>query len=189
MNSKIFIGSFVFLSIFGFATAHAQYGTSTPTSTPTSTAPFINALSPSKGRIGTNVLVHGSNFVKSSGISQKRNTVVVSNDIGYRKIPTRSANGKMLAFSFPSTLFAPSVTSSVVAVEPGLYRVFVNNAYGTSNTVNFLVTTSTATSTGVGSSGGGASNKPLGGSLLQSVQDELDAIAARLYEIADMFAR
>ncbi len=114
-------------------------GTSNPvqftvTSNPPSTQPAITSLSPSSGSAGTIVTINGSGFYGN-------NTVYFGGSI---VSATASSNGQMLSFTVPEyiTPCGPGMYCTMMArlVTPGNYDVKVINNTGTSNSVNFTVT-------------------------------------------------
>ena len=101
------------------------------TSTPT-----ISSLSPTSGMNGTQVTIYGSGFTSTGNkvnFGQSGNV----NDVGYN-----STNGNTVVFQVPSY---SGYTGQ--AIQPGVYAVSVINANGTSNNLNFTVTSGTTTST------------------------------------------
>lgn len=99
------------------------------------TAPFINFLSPSNGRVGTSVTIYGSGFLQTG------NTVF----FGSGAITNvSSSDGRTLTFTVPEYLspYCPPgnfCAAYVMQVSPGQYQVSVGNSLGQSNSQIFTV--------------------------------------------------
>ena len=108
------------------------------------TAPYLSYLVPSSGLVGTRVAVYGSGFALTG------NTVKFG--IGY--VPSlASPDGATLSFTVPEGMSPcdPDLDRpldrpcalGLAKVIPGVYNVAVKNKNGTSNTVQFIVTSET----------------------------------------------
>lgn len=128
------------------ATCTGPGGTGTASATVTVTAaqvsaPTISSLSPSTGLIGTVVMVNGTGFTSSNTVSM--------NGIS---IGTQSSGGSSISFTVPSVLTPPCnpnlgrMCPVGTEVTPGIYNITVSNANGTSNLMQFTVTSSGWTS-------------------------------------------
>lgn len=104
----------------------------------TTIAPTISNLSPSSGPVGTTVTVTGNNFTR---YDNKINFAGVNNAV--TGIP--SYNGTTLQFNIPGTPCAYGTYCAQVVLAPGTYPVSVSNPNGTSNSLNFVVTSQSTT--------------------------------------------
>lgn len=103
----------------------------------------LKYLSPSSGPVGTEVIITGTGFLGNNTIyfdGQKISVKPIS-------IANSANEDKGIVFVVPSTIDsyirciqAPCPQPPSRVVTPGIYPVYVSNANGTSNTVNFLVT-------------------------------------------------
>ena len=114
------------------------------------TTPTISSLSSSSGVIGSQVTIIGNNFTTTGnkikfGDSGNENNPAYNlstNDIACFRYPCPES----ITFTVPSTYYVAchySVPACEVAtrmIQPGVYPVSVINANGTSNSVNFTVT-------------------------------------------------
>jgi peptidoglycan hydrolase-like protein with peptidoglycan-binding domain len=113
------------------------------------TAPFISSISPSSGRVGTQVVIYGRGF--NSNIvciaypcnNYSSNTI----NFGLSIIPNAySADGTSLTFTIPAytnsacQYSTPACVIPQYQILPGTYPVFVTNSNGISNVMNFSVT-------------------------------------------------
>ena len=157
----------------GTATITATYKTSggntltatalvTVKNSSTTLSPTISYLSPNSGAIGTSVVIYGSGFGNActpTAPDYCRSALLANNTIkfGSGKIAhvTYANDGTNLSFMVPSELSGGGECSTfngitsctpayVVPVTAGNYAVSVTNANGTSNAVNFTVTSPTA---------------------------------------------
>ncbi len=108
---------------------------------PPSAAPYIQAVYPSTGPVGTTVTISGYGFTNNS-------TVYFG---GSSFANTYSSNGTNLSFTIPQYLSPNCPPGAMCAlwvrqVTPGTYSIYIQNQNGTSNTVNFTVTDTTTTS-------------------------------------------
>ena len=105
---------------------------------PPTPAPFIQNISPSSGTVGTSVTLSGYGFSNNS-------TVV----FGGSGISNVYSNGSSLTFTIPeyTSVCPPGAYCIMMArqVTPGTYSIYVQNQNGTSNTVNFTVTSQATT--------------------------------------------
>ena len=121
-----------FVAACGETSAAAASPSSAPGGSPT-----IRALSPKSGRVGTAVVITGSNFA-SSGNQVKFGLGYIGN--------LSSADGTTLRFVVPDNLNPCPPNSSdpcatvLVRVAQGPYPVVVIAPGGTSNTTTFTVT-------------------------------------------------
>ncbi|MFA6301063.1 MAG: peptidoglycan-binding protein [Candidatus Paceibacterota bacterium] len=104
--------------------------------------PGISSLSPNSGPVQTQVTITGSNFTPTGNI-------IYFGTAG-NAYSVNSTNGTTLVFSVPTY----SATTGA-PLQPGVYGVYVSNANGKSNTVNFTLTNSTTSSLTVLSPNGG----------------------------------
>jgi hypothetical protein len=111
--------------------------------TTTTTAPIISSLSTTSGPVGTLVTITGSGFT-STGNS------IFSNGHLWSSVAS-SNSGTNLTFSVPN-IVGPSCSQGACpmyipsqSLLPGIYPIDVVNTNGTSNAVNFTVTSSTGT--------------------------------------------
>ena len=99
--------------------------------------PSVSFLSPSSGRVGSSVTIYGSGFGTSW------NTVYFGSNLVTN---VYSMNGTSMTFNVPfytnpACLYSnPACAMPQTQITPGVYPVSVYNAYGTSNAVNFTVT-------------------------------------------------
>ena len=102
----------------------------------------VSYLSPNYGPVETQVKILGSGFTSTGN-------KVKFGDLGGENNPTYSLNssdGKTLVFNVPSSNYMacwsskPACMTPVYLTPPGTYPVSVINANGTSNSVNFTVT-------------------------------------------------
>ncbi|HZS43177.1 MAG TPA: peptidoglycan-binding protein [Candidatus Paceibacterota bacterium] len=123
------------------------------TSGTNSGSPSITSINPSAGSVGTQVQIYG-NF-SSTGNTIKFGNYSVGNPT-YSEIAVPCMQGsscpnqKILTFTVPQWAgyyCAPGMACPAIAVQitPGTYAVSVVNANGTSNAVNFLVTSASST--------------------------------------------
>jgi len=103
---------------------------------PASVAPVISFLTPASGPIGTSVTLTGTGFTPTGNsitIGSTPNAVI--------NVP--SSDTRTLSFSIPSQLCNQLSGSAVcLPLQPGTYPFSVTNTNGTSNTVQFTVTSS-----------------------------------------------
>jgi len=108
--------------------------------------PHLSSLAPSSGPVGTMVTLTGTGFTPSANtlhIGSKSLSPLPDEGV----VPNlSSSDGKTLIFSFPSSL-APACTFQIPAckvperqVIPGSYLLSVSNANGSSNQIEFRVT-------------------------------------------------
>jgi len=110
----------------------------------TSFAPTITNISPTSGPIGTQITITGSGFTSTGN---QINFDFSANSMGALWNSLNSSNGSTLSFTMPATNGYVCVVGPcplTLSVNPGLHKISVTNANGTSNEVNFTVT---ATST------------------------------------------
>ena len=114
----------------------------------TTPTPSITVLSPSSGVIGTQVTITGTGFT-ATGNKLSFGALGVENSPNYNNL---SSNGTTITFTVPySNYFAcwdltPACMIAATMISPGTYPVSITNANGTSNAVNFTVTSATAPS-------------------------------------------
>lgn|SRR3989338_3877992 len=99
-------------------------------------APTIQYLSPSSGRIGTQVAIYGSGFT-FEGNTVNFGSTTISN--------LTSLNGTSIIFNVPlhNPIIADCIHVVGIACDPVILRdfnVYVTNAYGTSNSASFRAT-------------------------------------------------
>lgn len=125
-------------------TASSQYGqqatasaTVYVTGTGTTGNVTLNSISPTSGRVGTQIMLTGSGFTGD-------NTIRFGSG-GVMHVPSQS--GTYLYYTVPSYLSPCDVTPQggvcaqyVQQVTPGSYQLYVTNAQGTSQTLTFTVT-------------------------------------------------
>jgi len=108
--------------------------TPVPPVPPQTQAPFIQSISPASGTVGTTVTLYGYGFTNNSTVTFGGASVgnVYSN------------NGTSLSFTIPeyTSVCPPGAYCIMMArqVTPGVYSINVQNQNGTSNIVNFTVT-------------------------------------------------
>lgn len=108
------------------ATVSIQYSNQTQ-------SPSISSISPSSGPYGTVVTVYGSGFTRyNNSINYAGRTAVVTG--------VESTNGISLQFTIPATPCSSGMFCAQVVMEPGTYQVSVTNQNGTSNSVNYTLT-------------------------------------------------
>lgn len=116
--------------------------------TTTTQAPSLSYLSPTSGVTGTQVTLYGSGFTATGNKIKFGNSNSESNP-NYNV----SSNGTSITFTVPSTYYfacwdsVPACKIVAQMLAPGVYPVSVTNANGTSNTVNFTVTSETVAET------------------------------------------
>lgn len=108
--------------------------------------PVIYSISPTYGPIGTQVTISGTGFGYSGCTTYYCGNGITTNTINFGGaiIPNvYSYNGTNLVFTVPSNLNTcyPGLycTQVYLPVNPGIYPIFVTNANGVSNSVNFTV--------------------------------------------------
>ncbi len=119
--------------------------TFTVTNGSTVASPKVSSITPSYGPTGTTFTIVGSGFTSDNNIKF---------DIGGTSHVTAGNNGTTLTFTVPSYIgyTCPYTTATCVVpmlakqVVPGTYNIYVENAYGMSNTVTFTVTSGTSNS-------------------------------------------
>ncbi len=108
--------------------------------------PAISNLNPSSGPLGTQVIITGSGFTPT-GNKVKFGNFGIEDNPSYR---LNSSDGKTLVFTVPSNNYVACLSAmppcgvSLTLIPPGIYQVSVINANGTSNSVSFTVTKTTA---------------------------------------------
>ncbi len=128
---------------------HAQTSLSVDVGNATTTtqAPMIFSLSPTSGVIGTQVTIHGSGFT-STGNKIKFGSLSSENNPSYS---LNSSDGQTLVFIVPTSNYfscwytQPACMVMAMMTQPGIYPVSVMNANGTSNALNFTVTSGSFT--------------------------------------------
>ncbi|TSC61407.1 MAG: S-layer protein, partial [Parcubacteria group bacterium Greene0416_14] len=101
--------------------------------TPVNPAPAISSISPSSGPVGTTVTLTGTGFTPSfNNINFGSVTALITN--------LSSADGKTLTFTIPNSLCRTGEICTLQTIPPGTYNVSVTNVNGTSNAVQFTVT-------------------------------------------------
>ncbi len=105
------------------------------------TTPTISYLSPSFGVVGTTVTIIGAKFTQDNQINF--GNYMIGNHIV-------SPNGNTITFTIPVTATPPGpnctppmycAPPAPQSITPGNYNVSITNSNGTSNKVNFIVTT------------------------------------------------
>src|SRR3989338_245621 len=133
------------------AKLNSLYGCGGIITPPPSSGLSVSYLSPSSGPIGTQVTIVGSGFTSTG------NKVIFVN-LGTENNPTYSLNsydGRTLTFTIPSSDYYaclytyPSCAIPQRLTQPGSYSVSVMNPNGTSNSVNFTVTSGGTFSGGI----------------------------------------
>lgn len=111
--------------------------TVTVSGSPSYGTPTITSVSPSSGRVGTQVTIYGSGFTPTA------NTVRFANG-GLQNVSAQ--NGTMILYTIPYATSPCDVlgggyacAASAQLITPGTYPLFVTNANGTSATVYFTV--------------------------------------------------
>jgi peptidoglycan hydrolase-like protein with peptidoglycan-binding domain len=96
-------------------------------------SPVITSISPLSGPYGTVVTVYGSGFSRyDNSISYAGRTSIVNG--------VESVNGSSLQFTIPATPCSSGMMCAQVVMQPGTYPVSVSNQNGTSNSLNFMLT-------------------------------------------------
>ena len=111
-----------------------------------STVPVIYSISPTYGRVGTQVTIFGAGFGYSGCTTYYCENGIATNTINFSgtTIPNvYSFNGTSLTFTIPSNLntcYSGQYCIQYYApVNPGIYPISVTNTNGISNSVNFTV--------------------------------------------------
>ena len=101
-----------------------------------SVSPTLNSLTPTSGKIGDSVIIHGSGFLST-------NTILFGG--GPVQKSTVNAAANTISFTVPSSVGAdckPNMACPMYErlITPGVYSVSVRNTNGTSSSLPFLVT-------------------------------------------------
>ena len=113
--------------------------------TTTNSSVLLSYLSPYSGPVGTQITIKGSGFT-STGNKIKFGDLGSENNSSYS---LNSFDGKTLVFNVPSSNYMscwysnPACMTAAYLTQPGTYEVSVTNANGTSNVLNFAVTSGT----------------------------------------------
>ncbi len=140
---EITAGATVSVTNYGGTSNSVQF--TVTTSSIQATTPTLSALSPTSGAIGTSVTLTGTRFSATS------NTINFGSNNVIRNIA--STNGTSLTFTVPAytspaCLYAtPACVQRPGEITAGAYAVSVTNSGGTSNSVQFAVTTSSIPAT------------------------------------------
>lgn len=103
--------------------------------------PYLSSISPSSGRVGTQVVLYGSGFV-----TYGNNTVHFGNG---GTMNLSSNNGTTIYYTIPSYISGCDITTSnygtacplyAQQVTPGTYPIYVSNGNGQTSTIYFTVT-------------------------------------------------
>ena len=125
--------------IFTVANNAGQQNTATATVTVSGSGNYgavtLSYLSPTTGRVGTQVMLQGSGF-------STYDNVVHFGIGGQRNVP--SYNGTTIYYTIPYNisicdLVGPGCTAPTNSVTPGSYPIYVTNSQGTSQTLQFQV--------------------------------------------------
>ncbi len=115
-------------------------------------APIISSINPIRGTVGTQVVILGTAFTDSNTI--KFGSYTVGTNPAYGTGACFSGNScsnfQNLTFTVPQyagLYCAPGMSCAAIAAQitPGVFPVTVINANGTSNSVNFTVTSTSST--------------------------------------------
>lgn len=125
--------------------------------------PVITSISPTSGSVGTSVVLTGTGF--SSYRNVIRFTTRDTLNFGTAAIEAISPDGRTLQFLVPSLTTQMSSSGPIQAsTTPGVYYVDMFNSNGTSNRVEFTVTTGTTISSITPTSGAVGSSVTIYGS-------------------------